>query len=99
MPKRYEYFSCDSPYKMLATTLIAEYSPSELKKFIATPILLYHEAVEDIKSHLDIDSPFADCIFDIVGQHNQSQIDKLEDDIIALIMRRFDVQKSNPVFI
>lgn len=94
MPKRYEYFSFDNPYKMLATALLAEHTPNELIELAKSPLLLRHEAAQDIKLHLDIDSIFADCIFDVVGQHDQAHIDKLEDDIVALIMSRFDTQKA-----
>lgn len=94
MGKRYKYFAFDEPYKMLATSLLAEYSPKELRELAKSPLLLQREAVQSIKAHLDFEGPFTDCIIDMVSQRKGDQVGEIEDDIAAILIKYFDAKKA-----
>lgn len=94
MGKRYKYFACDDPYKMLATSLLADHTVKELVKLAQSPLLMRQEAVESIKSHLDFADPFADCIIDMASQRKGDKVGEIENDIVAVLVSYFDAKKA-----
>lgn len=94
MGKRYKYFAFDDPYKMLATSMLAEYTTKELVMLAKNPLLIRLEAASDIKMHLDFEGPFADCIMDMVSQRKGNKVGEIEDDIVAILLEYFDCKKA-----
>lgn len=94
MGKRYKYFAFDDPYKMLATSLLADYTTKELQDLADSPLLMQREAAQSIKAHLDFEGPFADCIIDMISQRKGDKVSEIEDDIAAILIKYFDSKKA-----